>query len=60
MSNKIPLYYRIVSGFSISDALGVDLLIGMDIIRQGDFKIITNKKGNKIFTFSTDVYKESD
>ena len=60
LSNKIPFYYRIVSGFSIRDALGVDLLIGMDIIRQGDFKIITNKKGNKIFTFSTDVYKESD
>lgn len=57
LSNKIPFYYRVVSGLSISDSLGIDLLIGMDIIRKGDFKIITNKKKNKIFTFSVDVYK---
>ena len=57
LSNKIPLYYRNISGFPISDRLGVDLLIGMDIIRQGDFKIITGKKGNKIFSFSIDVYE---
>ena len=60
LSNKIPLSYRIVSGLSISDNLGVDLLIGMDIIRQGDFKIITDKKGNKVFTFSIDVYEKSN
>ena len=57
LSNKMPLYYRSVSGLSMSDSLGVDLLIGMDIIRQGDFKIITGKKENKIFTFSIDVYE---
>ena len=56
----MPLYYRSVSGLSMSDSLGVDLLIGMDIIRQGDFKIITGKKENKIFTFSIDVYKKSN
>ena len=60
LSSKIPLYYRIVSGLSISGSLGVDLLIGMDMIRQRDFKIITDKKGNKLFTFSIDVYKKSD
>ena len=60
LSNKIPFYYRVVSGLSISDDLGIDFLIGMDIIRKGDFKIITDKKGNKIFTFSVDVYKESN
>ncbi|MDE0092826.1 MAG: aspartyl protease family protein [Oligoflexia bacterium] len=60
LSNKMPLYYRIVSGLSMSESLGVDFLIGMDIIRQGDFKIITGQKQNKIFTFSFDVYKKSN
>ena len=50
--NFLPLY-RLVLGSSIKESIEVDFVIGMDIIRQGDFKITTNKKEeNKVFTFS--------
>ena len=53
LSNDFMLYDRPVSGSSIKKNLRVDFIIGMDIIRKGDFKITTNeKKENKIFTFS--------
>ena len=53
LSNDFLLHYRRVEGHSIKKDLGVDFVIGMDIIKQGDLKITTSKtKENKIFTFS--------
>ena len=53
LNNDFLLYYRRVAGHSIKKDLGVDFIIGMDIIRQGDLQITTSKKKeNKIFTFS--------